>query len=298
MHSRSAKFWAWTVSIAVHLIVLTIFGLVKFSQAEAQDRQHPVPTAKINRIKKLIETSPVIPKPKIKPAKNKCTAKTNGTLSADRIFDAPRPSPQDRTDFAKPLVPTGRFIATDAISPRGVEFFGTRTDRRKLCYVVDCSGSMRGLFRRVREELKDSIATLQPDQYFYISFFGDAKVSEFGNGRLIRATKKAKSAAYDFIDSVRPAGRTNAQAALEIALRICNNNRNGPSVIYFLTDGFELTTEDTQRFPQKVTNLLGKFAPETKVNTIGFWPSDDDRQMLETIALRSGGEFVFVTDVK
>ena len=297
MCSGSTKFWAWTVSITVHLIVLTLFGVAKFSQAKAQDRQQPLLTAKINRIKKLIETSVVIGKPKIKPAKNSFTAKTAEILSMDQIFDFPSPSSADMADFTSPSVSIGRLSPRDCILPHRVEFFGAWTDERRLCYVVDCSGSMKGLFGRVRKELKASIESLQPDQYFSIIFFSGGKVLELGNGRLIRATRKARLVACDFIDSARPAGRTNALMALERAVRI-GDNGNGPSVIYFLTDGFELTAEDTQRLPQKVTSLLNRFAPVTKVNTIGFWPTNDDREMLETIAGRSGGEFVFVTDAK
>ena len=62
----SAAFWAWMASIAVHLIVLTVFGLVKFSQSKTQLRDVTIPTATVNRIKKLIESTPITPKPKIK----------------------------------------------------------------------------------------------------------------------------------------------------------------------------------------------------------------------------------------
>lgn len=298
MCSGSTKFWAWTVSITVHLIVLALFGVAKFSQAKAQDRQQPVATAKINRIKKLIETSVVIGKPKIKPARNRFTAKTAGILSPDHFFDVPRPSSAAMTDFTSPSVSIGRLSPGVCLLPHRVEFFGAWTDERRLCYVVDCSGSMKGLFGRVRKELKATIESLQPDQYFSIIFFSGGKIFEFGNGRLIRATRKARLVACDFIDSVRPAGRTNALTALERAVRVGDDNGKGPSVIYFLTDGFELTAEDTQRFPQKVTSLLNRFALATKINTIGFWPTNDDREMLETIAGQSGGEFVFVTDAK
>ena len=60
--SGSVTFWAWIVSLAVHQIVLTAFGVVKFSQTQADAKQRPAPTAKVNQIKKLIEAAPVIPK--------------------------------------------------------------------------------------------------------------------------------------------------------------------------------------------------------------------------------------------
>ena len=152
------------------------------------------------------------------------------------------------------------------------------------------------MFGQVRKRLKKSIASLQPDQYFCIIFFGNNRLFEFSNGRLLRATQKAKNSAYDFIDLVQAAGQTNALAALKKAVQIRNGSGAGPSVIYFLTDGFELTTEGTQKFSQKVADLLKRFAPTTRINTIGFWPQSDDREMLELIARQSGGEFVLITD--
>jgi hypothetical protein len=85
-------------------------------------------------------------------------------------------------------------------------------------------------------------------------------------------------------------------AALERALQIRDESGDAPSLVYFLTDGFELTSRNAQRLPQKMANLLRRFAPDTKINTIGFWPAEDDRKMLKIIAEQSGGEFVSVTD--
>jgi len=294
----SVTFWAWVVSIAVHLTVLTAFGFVKFSVSKAPAKQRPVPTAKVNQIKKLVESAPVIPKPKVKkPAKDGFTRKTARLLPANQIFDIAKLSSQDQPNLAKPSVPTSGFSLPSGVGlPRGIEFFGSSTDERKVCYLVDCSGSMQGVFGRVRKKLKDSIASLQPDHYFYIIFFGGNKLFESGKGNLVRATDNTKSAAYNFIDSVEPAGQTNAMEALKRAVQIRDGKAQNPSIIYFLTDGFELTSQDEQRFSQKVARLLARFAPRTRINTIGFWPQSDDRKMLETIATQSGGEFVFVSD--
>jgi Mg-chelatase subunit ChlD len=204
----------------------------------------------------------------------------------------------DFSNSSSPASSVGRggSAASGVSLPNRVEFFGSWTEERKVCYAVDSSGSMRGMFRRVRENLKKSIEALQPDQYFYIIFFGGKELLELGSGRLLRATPKAKSAAYDFIDSVQPAGQTNALAALERAVQIRDSSGNSPAVIYFLTDGFELTTENTRRFSQRISNLLRKSSPKTKINAIGFWPTKGDRKTLEAIATQSGGEFVLVCD--
>ncbi len=309
--SGSVTFWAWMASISVHLIVLTAFGIVKFSQSQTGGKQRLMPIAKVSQIKKLIRAALIIPKPKVKkpvpaPASNKrmpatssgrFARKTDRILPVNRIFDTVRPRPQDLGDLAKPAASTSSFsLASSTNLPKGIEFFGSWTDQRKVCYLVDCSGSMQGVFGQVRKKLKDSIRNLQPDQYFYIIFFGGNRLFESGNGQLLRATQKTKSSAYDFIDLAQPAGQTNALAALERAVQIRDGCGVSPSIVYFLTDGFELTTKDTQWFLQKIADLLKRFAPTTRINTIGFWPAGDDRKMLETIARQSGGEFVFVTD--
>ena len=297
--SGSVTFWAWTASIAVHLVVLTVFGVVRFSHSRAGDKQRLTPTARISRVEKFIQASPVTPKPKVKkPVREDIAKAREQLLPASPIFNTPKPAVRDFSNSSSPASSVGRggSAASGVSLPNRVEFFGSWTEERKVCYAVDSSGSMRGMFRQVRENLKKSIEALQPDQYFYIIFFGGKELLELGSGRLLRATPKAKSAAYDFIDSVQPAGQTNALAALERAVQIRDSSGNSPAVIYFLTDGFELTTENTRRFSQRISNLLRKSSPKTKINAIGFWPTKGDRKTLEAIATQSGGEFVLVCD--
>ena len=299
---EDVRFWAWAVSITVHLIVLTVFGIFKLSPSKAQGEQLPTPTANISQVRKLLQAVSIIPKPKIKsPVKSRsgglAAGKLGGLASPHFVVPPSKPGLQDLPKLAKPAGFVSNFPpAGAAILPAGIKFFGSRTDQRKVCYLVDCSGSMQGIFGRVRKELLESIQNLQPDQYFYIIFFGGDRLLEFGDGRLVRAAKPAKTAACDFINSIQPAGRTNALAALERTVQIRDDSGISPAVIYFLTDGFELTGEDTHRFSQKIANLLKRFAPTTRINTIGFWPTSQDRLLLETIARRSGGEFVSVTD--
>ncbi|MCK4751890.1 MAG: VWA domain-containing protein [Planctomycetes bacterium] len=299
MRSFSVTFWAWTASIIVHIIVLATFGAVKFSRQPVAFEQKPAPVAKVSRIKKLMQTTPVTPKPKVKrPSKTRPIAKTitPQPLSTKQIFKTTTSAAQDFSNLPKPSASKTTALTTSEIMPKGIEFFGSYTDQRKLCYVVDCSGSMQGIFNRVRSRLTESIQSLQHDQYFNIIFFGSDRLFEFRSGELIRAMSKTKSEACDFIASIRPAGRTNALQALERAVKIHDGRGNSPAVIYFLTDGFELTNDDVRSFSQKVINLQKRFAPKTKINTIGFWPQNSDRKVLETIANYSGGESIFITD--
>jgi hypothetical protein len=289
----------------VHLAVLTIFGVVSFSHPQAADEQRPAPTTKISRVEKFIQASPAIPKPKVKRlVRENITIRESSTKTPERLappnpaFDALKPATQNFSNGISSVSSVEKDWSSieNVNSSNEIEFFGSRTEERKVCYVVDSSGSMQGIFGQVQDNLKKSIEALQPDQYFYIIFFGGKELLESGDGRLLRATPKAKSAAYSFIDSVQSVGQTNALAALERAVQVRDSSGNGPAVIYFLTDGFELTTDDAQRLPQKISSLLRKFSPRTKINVIGFWPAESDRNILETIAAQSSGEFVLVYD--
>ena len=179
-------------------------------------------------------------------------------------------------------------------SAANIEFFDSPAQGRRICYVVDCSGSMRGLWNRVREELIDSIGKLPQDYYFCVIVFGGGSILETGGGKMVRATEQAKQEAYEFIAAVGPRGATNAEDALERAIMIKDRTGVGASAIYFLTDGFELSEQDGSRFAHKVATIHRSFAPKTQINTIGFWCTEQDGKVLETIAKESGGKFVMV----
>jgi len=297
---RGPAFWAWMVSISVHLIMLSAFGVVRLSGAEAQDKNPLAPTARIERVRDLAQVTPLTAKPRItRPpvitARARYAEIADTSMPVGRVLDTAGPSIDNWPDARDS---GGQSLPLSADLSGRIEFFGSLSNERKVCYLVDCSGSMQGVFSLVRSRLKESIAALQPDQYFCVIFFGGGKLFELGDGRLVRATPKAKAAADSFIDAIQPAGRTNAAAALEKVVRIRDGKGLSPSLVYFLTDGFELTNESSAAFPQRIANLLEQLAPAMKINTIGFLPQDDDRRMLQTIARQSGGEFLCIAGGK
>lgn len=286
----SITMWAWILSVAAHIILLAVFALARFSMSSVGSSSAITPAVTVAQIEQITKQSRIFPKPKVK------RYLLNRSRSKRDEIDFPaaaRIQPFDKTHRLPETLATGgiELLAGVPLSHAGVEFFGQSTNLRKICYVVDCSGSMQGLFSRARKQLKTSIADLQPDHYFYIIFFCGDRLLESGRGKLLRATPKTKSAAYSFINSVRPAGATNALAALERAMRLRDSAGKGPQLIYFLTDGLDLDRLDTADFALLVENLRKNLAPAAKINTIGFWAQPDDCEILQAVAQRSGGQF-------
>ncbi len=296
---RGVKFWAWTASVGVHIVLLTGFAVVKVSESKAQS-QHVSPTAMISRIQKVMESQPAIPKPKVKAEGERRVIARAGIsasygLMTSEIFTPAKAVEATLPDTAAPQEVLPPAPGNIVVQP-SVEFFDSVSQARHVCFVVDCSGSMQGLLARVHRELIDSIAKLEQDQYFCIIGFGAGRLFESGNGSLVRATPRARDHSRQFIESLQSAGETNALSALERAMKVRDAAGNAPAVIYFLTDGFELAEDDAGRLVHRVSTLLKSFAPYAKINTIGFWPSGQDRLLLETIARDSGGQSTVVGD--
>lgn len=285
--------WAWIISILFHAALLAVFASVDFSKVPIDRIAVSRLTPGRAQLKKNAETPQITPKPKIKKL-FKSTLTPSVTKRPLDLDLRSKIKPSFETDSDRLSDNSDLAISSDVWS-QGVEFFGQFTDVRKICYVVDCSGSMHGRLGLVKQQLKTSIASLQPDQFFYIIFFlqGD-KLLESGDGLLIRATTKAKVTANEFIDSVTPAGTTDPLNALNRAMQIRDYSQNSCGLIYFLSDGFDLQPEGADNFAQQVENLRKNLAPSTIINTIGFWTQDQDRVILETVAKLSGGQFVNV----
>jgi Mg-chelatase subunit ChlD len=296
---RRIKLYALGVSVFAHIVGLSIFAAMKVSQT-APLRLQTTTTVSINQAAKLADRQAVTPKPKVVPAEVesgpivKSTAKGVAT-NINPVFDLPKENyHRQAEEVRQPIQPQVSANTISGESAANIEFFDSPAQGRRICYVVDCSGSMGGLWKRVQAELVDSIGKLQQDYYFCVIVFGGGSILESGGGKMVRATEQAKKEAEELVAAVRPRGGTNATAALERAIMIKDKTGTGASVIYFLTDGFELSEQDGSRFAHKVATLHRSFAPKTQINTIGFWCGEQDGKVLEMIAKESGGKFVMV----
>ena len=313
---RGVKFYALAVSVCVHAVALSIFAAVKITQSAPVPLQTTA-VVSISQAAALAERTAVTPKPKINPVdkgrpidaasldnardrQGRAIVKATGSgqsVSVHPALDIPKQEYRQQVEeIRQPIRSEVSVAASGGILAENTEFFGSVAQGRRICYVVDCSGSMQGLWQQVQKGLCKSIEQLQPDQYFCVIVFGGGSILESSGGKMVRATEQAKKDAYNFIGSIQPRGATNAVAALEYAIKIRDRTGVGPSLIYFLTDGFELSEQDNSRFAHQVATMLRSFAPKAQINTIGFWPAEQDRKLLETIAKDSGGEFVVVGD--
>jgi len=292
----SVTFWAWMVSLVVHLLVLAVFGLIRLSNPSNPVSGNHIPAARVTRLKTLLNKDTIIPKPKVKkPSQGLNTQKKEDIFSKRSHFIKSSAKLESLSlNSSTHTIPDYEAVKSHLVLGE-VKFFGSSTHERKICYIVDCSGSMQGLMGKVKSQLKDSISNLLPDQYFYIIFFGDNALFESGHGKLTRATEKNKKHAYSFVSTIRAGGRTNAFNALERAVNITDNAGHKASVFYFLTDGFELTKSKDESLNQETLKLIANYAPDSKINVIGYSPTEQGRIILQSVAALSGGEFVMIT---
>jgi hypothetical protein len=149
---------------------------------------------------------------------------------------------------------------------------------------------MFGRMGLVRRQLTEAVSRLTPDQYFSILFFkGSGRIAETGNGALRRAVPAAKQEAMGLIEAVCPEGQADALPALARALQLKTAEGQGADLIYFLTDGFDMSREQTVDLAGRVEELRRHLAPQAVLHTIALWASPEDREVLERMAQQSGG---------
>jgi hypothetical protein len=284
LYHGKVRYWALVFSVAAHAATLAVFTGVKMS-GRMDAEPAPPPALNVQMIEHVVAQPMPKPKPRIEP------------ISKPVV----RPEPEQQPLIAEPKTPepvkapesVESMIDEAAPVANEVEFFGQKSIVQRICYVVDCSGSMYGQMYQVKDQLKTSILKLNSQQAFCVVFFMEGqKILTTGDGMLQPATAQEKSKAIKLIDSVRPSGSTDAEHALQQALQLKDAEGGQPEVIYFLTDGFDLDSQHSARFVESVDHLRKSLAPAAVLHTIGFWPQPLDRQMLRRLAGNANGEFI------
>lgn len=271
-------------SAIAHLLLLGAFAAVSLQSADNPDGT--LGAVSVQQIQQVIDQPLITEKPEVKPP-------------------APEPEPKKVSQEAKPVeppvqvppkaYPTAKTVST---SPRqDVSFFDNKTAAQNICFVVDCSGSMYGRLGMIQRQLKSCIAALYDTQSFCVIFFMDGNtLLETGSGMLTPATGQAKSEAFILIDSVHLGGQTNAIQALQRAMQLRDRRGRAVQVVYFLTDGFDLSETPGQPFDTQIQAIRKSCAPGAVIHTIGFWATEQDQQRLKQIAEITGGTFLHIDD--
>ncbi|MEO2045026.1 MAG: vWA domain-containing protein [Pirellulales bacterium] len=172
-------------------------------------------------------------------------------------------------------------------------FFGSRTQARRIVYLIDNTGSMtHGGLETVIVELLKSITTLEKNQQFYILFFSDQVYPLFfpqSSTVYIRPTEKNLQNIRNWLDTVECC--TGGVWQLLQGLEIASNMR--PDVIYLLSDGRDWRRVRAQHKVEGVQNLLTTTnVNQIPIHTLGMGCQRDiDRENLAAVAKNNSGTF-------
>ena len=177
-------------------------------------------------------------------------------------------------------------------------FCGTRGKAGRICYIIDCSGSMVMALDYVQYELKRALADLTPAQSFQIIFFAGAEPQAFPERSFARANTQNHRRALQFIDRIGLAPVPDGEAAwhamvraLSLAFDLSHAAGRGPELIYLLTDG---------EFNQdQVFHAIGKMQSQryeaVAINVIACG-NRDNQEFLQRLAGVNKGQFHFISD--
>jgi len=160
-------------------------------------------------------------------------------------------------------------------------FFAIGETADRIAYVIDRSASMTDTFPAVKAGLARSIRMLKPNQLFYVVFYSSGPAVELPARKMVPAVEPNKLSAYEFIDSIEPAGQTNPNEAIEKAFAAT------PTIIYLMTDG---------EFKRSVIDLIDELNPDRKVIVNTFCVVyNSGEQVMREIASRNGGAYRHLT---
>jgi VWA domain-containing protein len=168
-----------------------------------------------------------------------------------------------------------------------VSFFGTRVQAKRILFLLDNSGSMRGgRLETMIEETTRSIEALSPKQHFYVLFYSDTVYPLFSPQpatQFVRATDQNKRLLIQWLATVELFPGNALDEAIQVATAI------RPDVVYFLTDGDVNTTRDGR----KLKLLLDTQGRTFSIHTFGMGAGTEGKfaENLLQIAKANGGTY-------
>lgn len=164
------------------------------------------------------------------------------------------------------------------------QFFGIESRGHRFLYIVDVSGSMRGMkLTRLKSELIKSIDALQEYTSFYVIAYNNHDIPMSKSDRWRRADADNKLSARAWIQDRGADGGTDPTSSFDRAFEFTPV----PEVIYFMTDAQNLIG-----IAEYIANLNSSVR-KTVINTIAFGSSGSE-EIMRQIARESGGTYKYV----
>ncbi|MEM9827185.1 MAG: hypothetical protein AAF958_11380 [Planctomycetota bacterium] len=185
----------------------------------------------------------------------------------------------------RPSLGTGGDAAND--DPNACSFFGLPAIGKRIVYVVDRSGSMRGRrFDLAVAELKKSIAGLDHDQRFQIMFFSNTTIQLVTRDRR-DPWASAMQPDFPFIqsqlDAITVDGGTDPRDAVRRAIAA------GADTLFLLSDGeFDETLPDDEFEGRSISDLLLQSTRRPRVHAIALHDRDSLTAMRDLARITSG----------
>ena len=188
------------------------------------------------------------------------------------------------------LIPASGSLL-ESMMPTGEEltasFFGMQVEGRRIVYVVDNSGGMRGgELETLNQELLRSVDSLNHEQEFYVIFYSDMLYPLFYPRpvqRFVPANDRFKQRLRNWLETVEFCLGNQVDQAIQAAAMI------RPDVVYLLTDGDLDSTRDQRR----LNALLNAQGREFVIHTFGLGTGDTSRaaEKLRQVAEANQGTF-------
>ncbi|MBI9019546.1 MAG: VWA domain-containing protein [Phycisphaerae bacterium] len=279
----------WTISIALHLALAGVFFIIrpmvidKHENESAAAVQANKPTETIQKFIDLKVDNSIAAKSALMEAKKISTSFKMGDGALTPTINSPQAS-----TVAIPAKKPGSYSS----------FCGSVGKADRICYVVDCSGSMMLAFDYVKKQLVDSINGLAPYQYYNVTLFSSGNPLRYPGEKLQRASKNQRINAIDYINNAELTGsKSSIQQgrafldAIKNAFDARTDGNMAPELIYIFTDG----EFDHQKLKDALLNYYHLHPSGVKINIIACG-SKENEPFLKGLASICGGSYTFVTD--
>lgn len=288
----------WVISGLLHLLIIAAFLIASTGNDTPSTPARVIPTSTFEHQSEPLQAEPIIDNLKVEPLTPLPMSVEPADLSA--LPDL-APTPALAAAIAVPAGSSSSYVfaanalATNATSSR---FCGVVATGDRICYVIDCSGSMVMAFDYVRRAVQRTVAALNPGQYFHVIFFAGGDPIQIMPPQLRRANLHQRRAALDFIKNTPltnvPTNNAAWQAlisALRTAFTIATPAQQGVQTVYLFTDG----EFDNARIAAFLAQMQQDRRSPVIINVIACG-SRDNEPFLRQLAANHNGRYRFLTD--